>query len=105
MILFKVRCLDSSDSEGELVEDKIYNVIKEVGVFYYLENDPSNDGWYKWRFEVLRRSCELLRAVVDNDEVVEAPIEQPAARDHAPAPMPVPAFDFAAYNSTMPGRK
>lgn len=94
MILFKVRCLDSSDTEGELVEDKIYNVIKEVGVFYHLENDPTNDGWYKWRFEV-----------IDNDEVVEAPIEQPAARDHAPAPMPVPAFDFAAYNSTMPGRR
>lgn len=92
MALFRVRCIDNTDTDGELTLGEIYNAYKSDRHYYYLEGDE--DGWYKSRFEV-----------VEEGEAVEEASPTTDQPDLPSVPAPAPTFDFDTYNSTIPGRK
>jgi hypothetical protein len=60
----KVRCINSKDSNGKLVEGEIYKVIDEYGRFYDLEGVDMSD-WYISRFEDVVEDEEIERIDVE----------------------------------------
>lgn len=51
-MLKKVKCIDTSLSDGKLVKGKIYNVDHE-GIKHYYFSKGNSAGWYKHRFQVI----------------------------------------------------
>lgn len=57
-----VKCIDDSDSEGDLELGKVYEVVKENSVSYWLAGPPDNN-WFKKRFELATfEEIEKLKA-------------------------------------------